>query len=142
MADFGIALALGVAGGTRLTETGLSVGTPFYMSPEQATGDQTVGASTDTYALGSVLYEMLVGEPPYTGTSAQAILGKIIQGKPVSAAEERPTVPANVDAASYPRIGSNRRRTSRWGSTIRTSPRHRSMGWRQPLRRRDHLLVR
>jgi len=75
------------------------VGTPFYMSPEQATGDQTVGASTDTYALGSVLYEMLVGEPPYTGTSAQAILGKIIQGKPVSAAEERPTVPANVDAA-------------------------------------------
>ena len=99
VADFGIALALGVAGGTRLTETGLSVGTPFYMSPEQATGDQAVGASTDTYALGSVLYEMLVGEPPYTGGSAQAILGKIIQGKPVSAAEERPTVPANVDAA-------------------------------------------
>ncbi len=56
VADFGIALALGVAGGTRLTETGLSVGTPFYMSPEQATGDQAVGASTDTYALGSVLY--------------------------------------------------------------------------------------
>ncbi len=58
------------------------------------------GASTGTYALGSVLYEMLVGEPPYTGGgSAEAILGKIIQGKPVSAAEERPTVPANVDAA-------------------------------------------
>ena len=99
VADFGIALALGVAGGTRLTETGLSVGTPFYMSPEQATGDQAVGASTDTYALGSVLYEMLVGEPPYPGTTAQAVLGKIITGKPVSATEHRPAIPANVDAA-------------------------------------------
>ena len=99
VADFGIALALGVAGGTRLTETGLSVGTPFYMSPEQATGDQVVGASTDTYALGSVLYEMLVGEPPYPGTTAQAVLGKIIAGKPVSATEHRPSIPANVDAA-------------------------------------------
>ena len=99
VADFGIALALGVAGGTRLTETGLSVGTPFYMSPEQATGDQAVGASTDTYALGSVLYEMLVGEPPYPGTTAQAVLGKIIAGNPVSATEQRPSIPANVDAA-------------------------------------------
>ena len=100
IADFGIALAISAAGGgARLTETGLSVGTPFYMSPEQATGDQAVGTSTDTYALGSVLYEMLVGEPPYPGTSAQAVLGKIIAGKPVSAAELRPSVPANVDAA-------------------------------------------
>ena len=99
VADFGIALALGVAGGTRLTETGLSVGTPFYMSPEQATGDQAVGASTDIYALGSVLYEMLVGEPPYPGATAQAVLGKIIAGKPVSATEQRPSIPANVDAA-------------------------------------------
>ena len=99
VADFGIALALGVAGGNRLTETGLSVGTPFYMSPEQATGDQPVGGSTDTYALGSVLYEMLVGEPPYPGTTAQAVLGKIIAGKPVSATELRPSIPANVDAA-------------------------------------------
>ena len=66
---------------------------------EQATGDQTVGASTDTYALGSVLYEMLVGEPPYPGTTAQAVLGKIIAGKPVSAMEHRSSVPANVDAA-------------------------------------------
>ncbi len=99
VADFGIALALGVAGGTRLTETGLSVGTPFYMSPEQATGDQAVGASTDTYALGSVLYEMLVGEPPYPGATAQAVLGKIIAGEAVSATKQRPSIPANVDAA-------------------------------------------
>ena len=99
VSDFGIALAVGAAGSNRLTETGLSLGTPYYMSPEQATGDQVVGASTDTYALGSVLYEMLVGEPPYPGTTAQAVLGKIIAGKPVSASEHRPSIPANVDAA-------------------------------------------
>ena len=93
ISDFGIALAVGAAGGGRLTETGLSLGTPHYMSPEQATGDQMVGASTDTYALGSVLYEMLVGEPPYPGTTAQAVLGKIIAGKPVSATEHRPSIP-------------------------------------------------
>ena len=69
------------------------------MSPEQATGDQAVGSSTDTYALGSVLYEMLVGDPPYAGNTAQAVLGKIIAGDPVSAAKHRPSVPANVDAA-------------------------------------------
>ena len=99
VADFGIALAVGAAGSNRLTETGLSLGTPYYMSPEQATGDQAVGASTDTYALGSVLYEMLVGDPPYPGSTAQAVLGKIIAGKPVSATDERPSIPANVDAA-------------------------------------------
>jgi serine/threonine-protein kinase len=99
ISDFGIALAVGAAGGGRLTETGLSLGTPFYMSPEQATGDRAVGASTDTYALGSVLYEMLVGDPPYVGSTAQAVLGKIITGKPVSATEQRPSIPANVDAA-------------------------------------------
>ncbi len=99
VSDFGIALAVGAGGGDRLTETGLSLGTPYYMSPEQATGDQPVGSSTDTYALGSVLYEMLVGEPPYPGTTTQAVLGKIIAGKPVSAREHRSQVPSNVDAA-------------------------------------------
>ena len=99
IADFGIALAVGAAGGGRLTETGLSLGTPHYMSPEQATGDQNVGPQTDTYALGCVLYEMLVGEPPYTGGTAQAVLGKIIAGKLASATEHRASVPANVDAA-------------------------------------------
>ncbi|MEE8147016.1 MAG: protein kinase, partial [Longimicrobiales bacterium] len=99
IADFGIALAVGVAGGGRLTETGLSVGTPHYMSPEQATGDQAVGVATDIYALGAVLYEMLIGDPPYMGSTAQAILGRIIAGKVASAIEERASVPANVDAA-------------------------------------------
>ena len=99
VADFGIALAVGAAGSNRLTETGLSLGTPYYMSPEQATGDQAVGASTDTYALGSVLYEMLTGDPPYMGSTAQAVLGQIISAKPISATEKRPSIPANVDAA-------------------------------------------
>jgi serine/threonine-protein kinase len=99
ISDFGIALAVGVAGGGRLTETGLSLGTPHYMSPEQATGDQTVARATDIYALGAVLYEMLVGEPPYTGTTAQAVLGRIIAGELASATKERASVPPNVDAA-------------------------------------------
>jgi eukaryotic-like serine/threonine-protein kinase len=98
ISDFGIARAVTAGGAGRLTETGLSLGTPHYMSPEQATGDQAVHAATDIYALGCVLYEMLVGEPPYTGSSAQAILGKIIQAKPVSATEARRSVPAHVDA--------------------------------------------
>ena len=86
-------------GGSRLTATGLSLGTPYYMSPEQATGDQTTGPATDTYALGCVLYEMLVGEPPYTGSTGQAILARIIAGESVSATKTRSSVPANVDAA-------------------------------------------
>jgi hypothetical protein len=100
VADFGIALAVSSAGAVeRLTEGGLSLGTPHYMSPEQTTGERAVGPAADTWALGCVLYEMLVGEPPYAGGNTQAVLGKIIAGKPVSAKEERPSVPPNVDAA-------------------------------------------
>jgi serine/threonine-protein kinase len=99
VSDFGIALAVGAAGGNRLTETGLSVGTPYYMSPEQATGDQQIGPASDTYALACVLYEMLVGEPPYTGNTAQAVLGKILMGELVSATAVRASIPANVDGA-------------------------------------------
>ena len=79
---------------------GLSVGNPHYMSPEQATGDRDVDPRTDIYALGCVLYEMLVGEPPYTGPTAQAVLGEIITGKPVSVVEKRASIPPNVDAVS------------------------------------------
>ena len=78
VADFGIALAVSHAGGSRLTETGLSLGTPHYMSPEQATGDRDVDPRSDLYALGCVLYEMLVGEPPFTGPTAQSIVAKVI----------------------------------------------------------------
>jgi tRNA A-37 threonylcarbamoyl transferase component Bud32/TolB-like protein len=76
LADFGIAWAAEQAGGERLTQSGIAVGTPTYMSPEQAAGDRQIDARTDLYSLGCVLYEMLVGEPPYTGPSAQAILAR------------------------------------------------------------------
>jgi serine/threonine-protein kinase len=99
IADFGIALAVSASGSDRLTATGFSPGTPLYMSPEQATGERHVGAATDIFALGCVLYEMLVGEPPYTASTPQAILAKIITADPVPAAAQRKTVPANVDAA-------------------------------------------
>jgi len=74
LADFGLARAVSVAGGERLTETGLALGTPHYMSPEQAAGDPSVNVRSDVYALGCVLYEMLAGDPPFTGPSAQAVV--------------------------------------------------------------------
>ncbi len=78
VADFGIALAVSAAAGGRMTETGLSLGTPHYMSPEQATADKDLTNRSDIYSLGSMLYEMLAGEPPHTGASAQAIVMKIV----------------------------------------------------------------
>jgi len=99
VSDFGIALAVGAAGGGRLTETGLSVGTPYYMSPEQATGELSVGPAADVYALGCVLYEMLVGSPPFVASTPQAVLGKIVTSEAPSARAERRSVPANCDAA-------------------------------------------
>jgi len=99
VADFGIALAVSQAGGGRLTETGLSLGTPYYMSPEQATADRDPGPASDVYSLGCVLYEMLVGDPPHTGSSAQAVLAKILTEEPRSITDLRRTVPANVAAA-------------------------------------------
>ena len=74
--DFGIALAVSAAAGGRMTETGLSLGTPHYMSPEQAMGERNLDTRTDVYALGATLYEMLAGEPPFTGPNAQAIITK------------------------------------------------------------------
>lgn len=98
VADFGIAIAVGAGNGNRLTETGLSLGTPYYMSPEQGLGEH-VGPASDIYSLAAVLYEMLTGDPPYMGSTAQAVLGQIIAGAEVSATKARPSVPANVDAA-------------------------------------------
>ncbi len=98
VADFGIALAVSVAGGGRLTETGLSLGTPYYMSPEQATAERDPDARSDIYSLGCVLYEMLTGEPPFTGGSAQAVLGKILTTEPVRPTEHRRAIPAHIDA--------------------------------------------
>jgi eukaryotic-like serine/threonine-protein kinase len=97
VADFGIARALG--GEDRLTQTGLAVGTPAYMSPEQASGDKAVDARTDVYSLGIVLYEMLAGEPPYTGPTAQAMLAKRFSEAVPSVRRLRPSVPESVDQA-------------------------------------------
>jgi serine/threonine-protein kinase len=99
VADFGIALAISQAGTSRMTETGLSIGTPHYMSPEQAMGDRELDARSDIYSLGAMLYEMLAGDPPYQGSTAQAIVAKVITEKapPVTAA--RDTVPNNIAAA-------------------------------------------
>src|ERR1700752_2069938 len=82
IADFGIALAASKAGGSRMTETGMSLGTPHYMSPEQAMGEREITARSDVYALGAMTYEMLVGEPPFTGPTAQAIVAKVLTADP------------------------------------------------------------
>ena len=99
VADFGIALAVAQAGGGRITETGLSLGTPHYMSPEQATGDRDVDARSDIYSLACVLYEMLAGQPPFSATTAQAVLVKILTADAPSITSERRTVPPHVGAA-------------------------------------------
>jgi len=99
VADFGIALAVSAAAGGRMTETGLSLGTPHYMSPEQATAEKEITARSDVYSLGSVLYEMLAGEPPHMGNSAQQIIMKIIAEDAQAVTELRKSVPPNVAAA-------------------------------------------
>ena len=92
VADFGIAKAISAAGGDRLTETGLAVGTAAYMSPEQASGDPQLDGRSDVYSLGCVLYEMLAGEPPHTGPTAQAIIGRRLTEPVPSVRRLRPTV--------------------------------------------------
>ncbi|HUR95167.1 MAG TPA: protein kinase [Gemmatimonadales bacterium] len=99
LADFGIALAVSEAGGSRLTETGLSLGTPQYMSPEQATGDRQLDARSDLYSLAAVLYEMLAGEPPVTGPTAQAMIAKLMTERPTRLRVVRGSVPEAIDNA-------------------------------------------
>ena len=99
VADFGIALAVSNAGGTRMTETGMSLGTPHYMSPEQAMGERDITARSDVYALGCLTYEMLVGDPPFTGSTAQAIVAKVLTEKPAPPSRMRDTIPAAVEDA-------------------------------------------
>jgi serine/threonine-protein kinase len=102
VADFGIALAAArTDGGTRMTETGMSLGTPHYMSPEQAMGERDLDARTDVYALGCVAYEMLVGEPPFSGPTAQAIVAKVMTATPEPISTVRKTVPPAVEDAVH-----------------------------------------
>jgi eukaryotic-like serine/threonine-protein kinase len=99
VADFGIALAASKAGGNRMTETGMSLGTPHYMSPEQAMGEREITARSDVYALGVVLYEMLTGDPPFSGSTAQAIVARVLTESPRPILPQRHTIPPHVEAA-------------------------------------------
>ncbi|HET7041184.1 MAG TPA: protein kinase, partial [Gemmatimonadales bacterium] len=99
VADFGIALAASKAGSTRMTETGMSLGTPHYMSPEQAMGEREITARSDVYALGCVTYELLCGEPPFGGPTAQAIVAKVLTEEPRPLLPKRHTIPPHVEAA-------------------------------------------
>jgi serine/threonine-protein kinase len=99
VADFGIALAVQQAGGHRMTQTGMSLGTPQYMAPEQAMGDKGVDARADIYALGVVTYEMLTGEPPFTGPTSQAVFAKVMTEPPKPPVALRKTVPPHVNDA-------------------------------------------
>jgi serine/threonine-protein kinase len=99
VADFGIALAVSQAGGARMTETGMSLGTPHYMSPEQAMGEREITARSDVYALGAVTYEMLTGDPPFVGSTAQAILAKVLTEKPPPIRRQRERVAESLEDA-------------------------------------------
>ena len=99
VADFGIALAVQQAGGQRMTQTGLSLGTPQYMSPEQAMGERTIDARSDIYALAAVTYEMLIGEPPFTGPSVQAIVARVMSEEPRRLVPQRKAIPDSVEYA-------------------------------------------
>ena len=99
LADFGIAKAVDAVGRRRTTEAGISFGTAEYMSPEQAAGDEPVDLRSDIYSLGAVLYELLVGEPPHSGTTAQVVLGKILTVRPARPRDVRESIPEALDGA-------------------------------------------
>jgi serine/threonine-protein kinase len=99
LADFGISLALSGDRAERLTETGLSIGTPQYMSPEQALGERDVTPQSDMYSLGVVAYELLTGVTPFRGTSMQAVVAQVITSSPKPVSAIRPDVPPSVSAA-------------------------------------------
>ncbi|HEX7025182.1 MAG TPA: serine/threonine-protein kinase, partial [Gemmatimonadales bacterium] len=99
--DFGIARAVSEAGGTTLTATGMAIGTPAYMSPEQATGEAHIDQRADIYSLGALAYEMLAGEPPFRGSTAQALIAAQLTRTPTALTESRPAVPAGLAAVIH-----------------------------------------
>ena len=152
VADFGIALAVQQAGGARMTQTGLSLGTPQYMSPEQAMGEKGVDFHADIYALGAVTYEMLTGEPPFSGATVQAIVAKVLTERPIAPTTLRDTVPDNVEKAvlkALAKLPADRHKSAEefgrlLGETT-TSGTVGASGWRAPTpgtrRLRDVMLV-
>ena len=120
VADFGIALAVQSAGGARMTQTGLSLGTPQYMSHEQAMGERTIDARSDVYALGAVTYEMLTGDAPFTGSSGQVIVAKVLSERPTPIRTLRDTVPLKSKLPYYRRWPKFRQIVlrARWNSQL------------------------
>jgi Tol biopolymer transport system component len=114
VADFGIALAVEQAGGHRMTQTGMSLGTPAYMSPEQAMGEREIGPRSDVYALGAMTYEMLAGEPPFTGPNSQAIVARVLTEQPPPLRPKRPMVPPAIEGAILRAL--QKLPADRWGS--------------------------
>jgi serine/threonine-protein kinase len=114
VADFGIALAVQQAGGNRMTQTGMSLGTPAYMSPEQAMGERDIGPRSDVYALSAMTYEMLAGEPPFTGPNSQAIVAKVLTEQPPPLRPKRPTVPPAAEDAILTAL--QKLPADRWGT--------------------------
>ena len=136
VADFGIALALSVAGGSRITQSGISIGTPQYSSPEQATGDRMLDARTDVYSLGAVIYEMLTGEPPHTGATAQAVIARVITDPVPDIRATRPNVPAFVNTAvlkALEKLPADRWQSAREFADALTSARVETNGARSDL---------
>ncbi len=123
VADFGIALALEQAGGERITRTGLALGTPQYMAPEQAAGERALDARVDVYALGAVLHEMLAGEPPFAAPTRQAVVRRMMHELPPALATRRPGVAPFVDAAVRRALAAGRCR-ARGGSAGERAARH------------------
>ena len=108
VADFGIARAVDVAGGDRLTATGVTLGTPTYMSPEQAAGEEDLDGRSDLYALGCVLYEMLAGQPPFTGATAQSVISQHLTADPAPITQLRPAVPDEIAGVLQRALAKNR----------------------------------
>ena len=140
VADLGIARAITEAGGENLTETGMSIGTPAYMSPEQAAGGEKLDGRTDVYSLGCVLYEMLAGEPPYTGPTAQAIVAKKLSEPVPRVSVVREMVPRSVESVlecSLAKVPADRFPTAQAFSdaliTDAVAPRVQLSGWRRAV---------
>ena len=134
VADFGIALAASKASGSRMTETGMSLGTPHYMSPEQAMGEREINARSDVYALGAVAYEMLTGDPPFTGSTAQAIVARVLTESPRSLTAQRHTIPMVVESAVLTAL--EKLPADRFGSAAEFAAAFRGEGTREHLTER------